>query len=179
MRVVLASPLYPPDAAAPAPYIKELAARLPDASVIVVAYGKLPEQVPGVRIVPVNKQQPLALRLVSFFFTLLRETKQADVLFFENGASVELPMALVSFFRRARVVMHLGDAAAHAHAQQSGVYGAIEKFARSRAAHVIEKTPQTRPEILPLAPYPTQAFAAYEQSWQEHLAELSAAFNHD
>ena len=63
MTLVLASPLYPPDLAEPAPYTKELARRLSTThTVIVVAYGRLPEKVPGARNKTLKKPKPPSQR---------------------------------------------------------------------------------------------------------------------
>src|SRR5438105_15127744 len=108
MKIVLASPLYPPDIAQPAPYIKELAMRLRARhSVALVVYGELPEKVDGVKIVSVSKRLPLIIRLIKFMFALARACADADVIYAENGASIELPLALVRYFTHARVLIHI------------------------------------------------------------------------
>jgi hypothetical protein len=180
MKLVLATPLYPPDIAAPAPYVKELARRLSqEHEVTIVTYGRLPEEVPGVRIIAVDKRQPLIIRLLSFTIALMRAVRGADVLYVENGASTELPAGIVARLSRARFILHIGDAAAHHHAHTSKLYGAIERFASERAARIVRESPDLRPEILPLEPTPEQALIEYEQSWQEHLAMLATLFSHE
>lgn len=167
MNIVLASALFPPDIAPPAPYVKELAARLaPRHTVTAVVYGRLPEQVAGARIIAVSKRRPLPLRLVSFTFALWRAARGADILYMENGASVELPALIVSWLTRTPVVVHFGDRAAKKYAYQNMLL--------RRARGTVADSPMERPEILPFAPRPDMA--AYERSWQEHLALLEKIF---
>jgi len=179
MRIVLATPLYPPEIAEPAPYIKELAkhlARLHD--VTIVAYARLPEKVPGVSIISVDKRQPLLLRLFSYFFALLRAARGANIIYVMNGASVELPAALVALFTGRPLVFHVGDTVAHERAKQSRMLQFIERFAFSCAKCVLNDSPDARPEIIPLEPFPAEKMTAYEQSWDAHLRVLDETFNH-
>ncbi len=179
MKIVLATPLYPPEIAEPAPYIKELAkhlARLHD--ITIVAYARLPEKVHGVLILSVDKRQPLLLRLFSYFFALLRAAHRADIIYAMNGASVELPAALVALFTGRPLIFHVGDAAAHERAKQSRVLHFIEHFAFSRAKCVLNDSPGPRPEIIPLEPFHAEKMTAYERSWDAHLRILEETFNH-
>ncbi len=179
MRIVLATPLYPPEIAEPAPYIKELAKRLSGRhAVTIVAYAKLPEEVSGVRIIAVNKRRPLLVRLSTYFFALLRATRHADIVYAMNGASVELPIALAALFTGRPVVFHIGDIAAHERAKQSRTLRLIERFAFSHAKRTLNDSPDTRPEIILLEPFPAERMAAYEKSWRAHIDTLEDTFSH-
>ncbi len=174
MRIVIATPLYPPDIAPQASYVKELAQRLgTQHQVTLVAYGSYPEAVPGVRIVSVSKRQPKPLRLLAFLWALYREVKNAEVLYAENGPSVELPVGLLTRITRLKLVVHLGDQLAHTRAAR------LEQFMTSRASSVVSDIPLSRPEILPFTAYPEEAFRAHEASWQTHVAMLTNLFTHD
>lgn len=180
MRIVIATPLYPPEIAEPAPYTKELAKRLSAThEVTVVAYGRLLEPVPGVTIVEVNKRHPLLVRLVTYFFALLHMAKSADIVYAQNGPSVELPVGLVSRIDGHPLFLFgITDHAAHTRARENLVQGFLHRFARRRAHGVITATPPPRPEILPLEPYPTEAMQAYEASWVDHLELLEKTFRY-
>lgn len=179
MRIVLATPLYPPEIAEPAPYMKELAKRLARLhEVTVVAYARLPEKVPGVSVVVVDKRRPLPLRLLSYVRTLRNAMRRADVVYAENGASVELPVGLLSLVDKRPLILHLGDHTAHERAQAHVLLRAIERFVFSRAAKIMTDIPLSKPEIMPLEPFPAEKLAAYEQSWDAHLRILEDAFNH-
>ncbi len=171
MRIVIATPLYPPDIAPQASYVKELAKRLSNEhAVTVVAYGSYPEEVPGVRIVSVSKRQPKPLRILAFTWAIFRATRGADILYAENGPSVELPVGLLTLLPHPRLVVHMGDTGAATRAEVSLSHGRLLKGMTKRAAHVETSTPLTRPEILPLAPRPEQELAAYEESWKQHIS---------
>ncbi len=176
MRLVIATPLYPPDIAEPAPYVKELARRLsPIHEVTIVAYGSHPEQVGGVRIIAVDKHKPLPLRLIAFFFALAKASSRADVLLVENGASVELPAGILARLKRIHVVLHIGDAAAHERIKYNPTLARIESFLTARAHCVLEDKPLPHPEVLPFAPKPDQT--AYDASWESHLTALTSCFH--
>ncbi len=178
MRIVLATPLYPPEIAEPGPYIKELAKRLVKLhGVTIVAYARLPEKVPGVRIVAVDKRQPLLRRLISFFFALLHAAREADIIYAMNGASVELPVALLSLFMSRPLIVRIGDMAAHERAR-SGWLRSIERSAFTRARRVITDGPAPRPEILPFETFPAEQLGTHERSWEEHLRMLEDLFTH-
>ncbi len=177
MKIVLATPLFPPDIAEPAPYVKELAKRLARRhSVTVVAYGNLLEKVQGVELVAVDKRQPLPVRLLIFLFALLKASAGARLIYIQNGPSVELPAGLVARLLRKPLCMRLGDSAAHEYAQTHAWRRAIERFALRRA-RTINAPSMARPEILPLEPWPDVPLAQWEASWQAHIEELEKTFN--
>ncbi len=173
----MATPLYPPDVAWPAPYTKELARRLsPTHEVTVMTYGEMPEKVEGVRLVSVSKRLPRTLRIMRYTQALWREARRADVIYAENGASVELPLTIVSFLSRTPILMHLGDKRAHKKAADSVSLKNIEKAALSSAKKIVSDSPLERPEILPFGDYPINEFAAYEASWLKHMEMLEDLF---
>ena len=178
MRITLASPLFPPEIAEPAPYTKELATRLAGGhQVSVVAYAHSPERVQGAEIISVEKRRPLPIRLIRFYFALFRAARGTDILYIQNGPSVELPAAFFSLFTRTPLIIHIGDTAAHTYAQTRPLLRAIERFVRARARKVVTDSPLARPEINPLLPQPEAELAAYEASWAKHLAYLEDLFS--
>jgi hypothetical protein len=171
MRILIATPLYPPEVADAAAYAKELATKLSkEHEVRVVAYAHLPEEVSGVRMIAIDKHAPRLSRLMKFRRAFALAARDADAVLAINGASVELPV----LFNRpsAPLVFCVADKAAHARG------GFLERLAFSRARAVIQNIPPRRPEILPLDPEPTEALAAYETSWNAHLSSLLKHFNH-
>lgn len=177
MKIVIATPLFPPDIAAPAPYTKELAGRLTKHhEVTLVIYGRLPEHVDGVRFVCVDKRASRPTRLLRFATTLWRAARNADVLIVENGPSVELPFILIRPFVRARTLLHIGDPSTYDEAHMTWLKKALHKLARTSAQHVVDSSPYVHPEILPFSPHPTEALAAYEASWKKHETLLYSLF---
>lgn len=178
MKVAIATPLYPPDIAEPAPYVKELAARLArEHEVTIVAYGRLPEPVPGVTLIAVPKDRPLAERLMAFTRALRTAARHADVVIVENGASVEVPAILVSLTGKTPLIFHLGDIAAHTVAEQNLGRHVIERIARAHARATVDDRPMARPEILPFESEPAAEQKLWEESWQRHLVLLTSYFH--
>lgn len=179
MRIVIATPLYPPDIDEPAQYVKELARRLSGVhEVTVILYGHLPESVAGVKFVCIDKRRPAIVRLSHFFFALLRTTRNADILYVQNGVSVELPVLLWSLVARIPFVIHMSDAVSLERAQHNRFFKYIEMQMRKRARQVVEHTPLPRPEILPFDDKPEKELGAFENSWKEHLAYLEHQFHY-
>ena len=179
MKIVIATPLFPPDTGALAAYVKELARRLAQThAVTIILYGRLPEQVEGVRFVCMDKRRPLPVRIVHFFFALRRAVRDADILFAENGSSTELPAALVVLVSGTPLVLHMGDPAAREYAHRRFTRRVIERFAMRCAREVIFENPMPKPEILPFEPKPEKELGTYERSWNAHMEKLENVFNH-
>lgn len=177
MKIVIATPLYPPDIAEPAPYVKELARRLAkNHQVTVIIYGHLPEKVPGVSFICVNKRRPLPIRLLCFSFALWKTTLSADIIYAENGASVELPAGIIAILTHRPLIMHIGDKQVHQRAAKKSLLGCIEHFAFSHAKATITDNPLKRPEILPFEPVPEDEIVSYQTSWKTHIHMLQNIF---
>ena len=170
MRILIATPLYPPEVADAAAYAKELARRLAkDHEITVVAYAHLPEELPEVRVVTIEKRQPRFARLRQFRETLAREERGIDAVIAVNGASVELPLILSA---KIPLIFCAADRAAYARG------GLLQRHSFARALMVIRDIPPCKPEILPLEPEPTEALTAWEHAWEAHLARLDSLFTH-
>ncbi|HQU07458.1 MAG: hypothetical protein B7X04_00540 [Parcubacteria group bacterium 21-54-25] len=170
MRIVLATPLYPPEIAGAAAYTKELARRLSmHHEVTVVAYTHLPEELAGVKVIAVDKHQPRFARLRTFRDVLRKTARDTDVIIAVNGASVELPLLLrnpVPF------ILCIADKTAHKRSRL------LENITSIRARAVIKDIPGSKPEILPFEPEPTHALAAWDGAWQKHIHTLEQILNH-
>lgn len=178
MKIGLVTPLYPPDVAEPAPFVKELARRLSkEHSVTVLAYGATPEALDGVHVEIIRKQLPKFLRIGIGTFRISQLLSANDVVLLENGPSVEVPAAIALLFSSKRTLLHIGDARASARLSQSRLLSFIHTRLRARCG-VIETTPPPKPELLPLDPYPTDAMAKYEEKWNELLAGLETRYAH-
>jgi len=179
MKIVIATPLYPPEIAEPAPYVKELTQRLAKKHQInIVIYGHLPEKVPGVSFICVDKRLPLPLRLLYFTIVLWKATLKADIIYAENGASVELPAGVVALFTRRPLIVHIGDPAASQKAKKNLLFKYIKRFAMIKTRQIIKDNPLPRPEIIPFAPKPQAELDKYEKSWDTHIKVLENIFAH-
>jgi len=176
MKIAIATALYPPDATPVARYVKECASRLSEThETTVVLYGYLPEHVPNVRPVSVDKRAMLPVRVWRFFFTLLRETRQHEVLIIENGPSVELPALLVLLLTHTPAILIISDSVGIERTKKNIFYDYIHAFLKKRVGSIISDLPNDRPEILPFFPIEKEKLDAYQRSWEKHLTLLDTA----
>jgi len=179
MKIVIATPLYPPEIAKSAIYIKELAKRLAKRNQVnLVLYGHLPEKVPGVSFACVEKLLPLPLRILYFTIVLWKAALKNDIIYIENGASVELPAGLVALFTHRPLIIHIGDPIASQKAKKNLLFKYIKYFAALKARKIIKNSPLPRPEIMPFESKPQAELDKYEQSWERHLKALRDIFIH-
>lgn len=181
MKITVITPLFPPDIGAPAPYVKDLVGRLKEHKVTVWCYGHLPEAVSGVQTLTVSKRSRLLLRMMRMTYRVFRSARHNDVLYVQNGASVELPACLAAILTRTPLVYVISDPLASEHNKHSLFRNLTANITKKIAAAVIEQTelnplPPGRPEILPLEDYPEADFSAYESAWEKHLNYLNATF---
>jgi hypothetical protein len=192
MRILLVTPLYPPDIAELAPYTKELATRLSATHTVeILTYGHIPEAIPGVTITSVEKSSILPLRLLRFFLALYRRARGVDVVYTQNGPSVELPVLLLSYISKTPLYLRIGDRTAVKNSETHFLFKRLLARTASRARAVVIHNanaqygvpvqyipqPDTRPEILPFSPYPKEAFAHFEDSWKTHVTHLNTLFS--
>jgi len=179
IKIIIVTPLYPPEIAEPAPYVKELAKRLTKKhQVNIVFYGHLPEKVPGASFIRTDKRLPLPLRLLYFTIALWKTAINADIIYAENGASVELPAGIVALITRRPLIVHIGDPAANKKAKKNLLLKYIKHFAMIEAQEVINDMPLPRPEIIPFVPKPQAEFDKYKKSWNAHIRKIENIFAH-
>lgn len=167
MRIVLATPLYPPDIADPAPYTYELAKRLSkNHEVTVITYGRFPEELPGVTVRTVDKRLPTLRRAWGLYKELSRIASNADVLYLQSGISAEFPALFVR--HHARIFWRKSEEPKH----QSILRKVVEFLTKRRAIIVAADPALTKPEILPFEPRPEGAFATWERAWDTEIQKF-------
>ncbi len=130
MKIIIATPIYPPEIGGPATYTKELCAHLASThDITVIAYTNSTEAFPNTRFVPVGKGRPLPVRLVVFFLKLLRASKGQDILYVQNAMAAGLPVALVSLITGIPFVLKfVGDEAWERATQRKLTKKRLEEF---------------------------------------------------
>jgi len=130
MKIVLATPIYPPEIGGPATYVRELATRLAKAEqVTIVALADVGEVVEGVKLVLISKKSGLLSRLTAFFFALLKEAKGANVIYVQNAVAAGLPAVLVGALLKKPVVLKfVGDEAWERATQAGKTQKSLEQF---------------------------------------------------
>lgn len=113
VKIILATPLYPPEIGGPATYTKELAERLRDKhEITIVAYASTSENIPGTKLITVSKRRLLPIRLLKFTYVLYKAAKDADVIYVQNAVAAGLPTVLVKLLTGVPVVLKfVGDEA--------------------------------------------------------------------
>jgi len=133
MKIVLATPVYPPEIGGPATYTKELAVRLRDKhEIVIVAYASTSEIIPGTTLFIVSKRRPIPLRLLKFTIDLFRASQGADVIYVQNAMAAGLPAAIVSMIRGIPLVLKfVGDEAWERASQERKTKKRLEEFLAS------------------------------------------------
>ncbi len=130
MKILLATPIYPPEIGGPATYTIEIAKRLCDQhDITIVAYTNDGVAPRGSKLVKVAKNRSLPLRLASYFFTLFKAAKGADVIYAQNAMAAGLPAMLVGTLRGIPVVIKfVGDEAWERATQARQTTKRLEEF---------------------------------------------------
>ena len=113
MKILLATPLYPPEIGGPATYIKELCERWRDQhDLTVVAFASTAEPIPGIKLITVSKKRALPLRLAKFTWELWKAAKGQEIIYAQNAVAAGLPAAIVGKLRNIPVIIKfVGDEA--------------------------------------------------------------------
>jgi glycosyltransferase involved in cell wall biosynthesis len=125
MRLLIATPLYPPDSGGPATYSKLLHDHLPDQgdAVVVVKFSEV-------------RHLPKIVRHYVYFRNVLKVGKNADVILALDPVSTGLPALFAArFLRKPFVVKIVGDFAWEQGTQRFGIMETLDEFVRK------EKTP--------------------------------------
>lgn len=111
MKIILATPLYPPEIGGPATYVKELAQKLKNEhEVTIVAYASTSEKIHGTTLITVSKRRAIPVRLAKFTYELWRAARCADVVYVQNAVAAGLPAVIVRLLTRTPVVLKfVGD----------------------------------------------------------------------
>lgn len=113
MKIILATPLFPPEIGGPATYVKEICERLSGTyELIVVAYADDAVASPGTKLISVSKKQLLIVRLLKYIFVLWRAARAANLIYSQSAVASGLPTAITAMFRKIPfVVKFVGDEA--------------------------------------------------------------------
>lgn len=133
MKIVLATPLYPPEVGGPATYTKELCERLGEQhDITVVAYARNGEAYGTAKLIQISKDMSLPLRLIRFTIALYSAAKGARVIYAQNAVAAGLPAVIVGMLRRIPVIIKfVGDEAWERASQHRATTKRIEEFLAS------------------------------------------------
>ena len=110
MKVILATPLYPPEIEDISLYCKELTKHLKDDNQFrVLAYANQVESDKDVDVVIIDKHQPLFIRLVKYTWKLFKMSKQADLIYVQNAVAAGLPAIIVKSITKIPVLVNFAE----------------------------------------------------------------------
>ncbi len=111
MKIIIATPIYPPEIGGPATYIKELCELIhQEHDITVVAYTDTGEAFPGTRLVSVSKRLPLLLRLIKYTLVLWKISRDQDLIYAQSSMAAGFPAIIVSQLRNLPcVIKFVGD----------------------------------------------------------------------
>ena len=113
MKIIIATPIYPPEIGGPATYTKELCERLHTIhDITVISYTDVGTAFEGTKLISVSKQKPVPVRLPLYLFTLLKHVGRADLVYVQNAMAAGLPVAIAcTLLRKPFVLKFVGDEA--------------------------------------------------------------------
>lgn len=113
MKIIIATPLYPPEIGGPATYTKEIAEKLKkNHDITIVAFADNPTPIDGVRIFSISKKKFLPIRLFLYYRLIKNLSKEADIIHAQNPVASGLPAVLAGHKTNTPVVIRfVGDEA--------------------------------------------------------------------
>src|SRR6185437_4520018 len=129
MKLLLATPLFPPDSGGPSTYAKMLVDELPKRGieVVLVKFGDVRHLPPGIRH-------------FAYFWKCVYHSFSADVIYALDPVSVGLPAALAAISMRKKFLVRIpGDYAWEQGRQRYGVAEELDEFQHKIYSRKVEK----------------------------------------
>ncbi len=179
MKILIVTPLFPPDTGAPAPYTKQLLKHLNEAgySITLITYGKLPESASYQKVIVINKRWPKWFLLLVGICCTLKEIRNHELIIVNNGPLSELPVLFASLFISKPIILCLSDPVAKQRTKH-GFYHLIHNLLTRLVKKTIDLPPEEtylKPEKLPFTDKTDWQKTIKKQSlwWQEHIRNLT------
>src|SRR3989344_4645882 len=118
LKILIATPLYPPDIGGPATYSKLLFDNLSKRSVkiVIFSFGEV-------------RALPKIVRHLVYFFKLLKKARSADIIFAQDTVSVGFPALWVAKILTKKFFVRVpGDYAWEQGVQKHGIVDPIDEF---------------------------------------------------
>ncbi len=130
MKILLATPIFPPEIGGPATYIKELVERVHHThELTIIAYASTAEPLMGAKLITISKKRPLPIRLLKFTWELWKAAKGQDVIYAQNAVAAGIPSAIVGKLRGIPVVIKfVGDESWERATQKKYTTKPLEEF---------------------------------------------------
>lgn len=110
MRILITTPIWPPEIGGPATYIKELVARLPKTyQPTILAFADNPE-IPEGPFQTVSKKNPAIIRQIIFIKKILGLGKNMDLIYAQNAMAAGVPSVIAAkLLKKPLILKFVGD----------------------------------------------------------------------
>lgn len=170
MKILIATPLYPPEIGGPATYTKEVEDALPKRGVEVVV-------VPFAAV----RSLPKIFRHLAYFWRVYRAARRVDIVFAQDTVSCGLPALLAARAARAKFLVRVpGDHAWEQGYQRFGVTDSIDAFQKKRYGFRVELLRLMARLVVQNADrviIPSQYFGHLVTGWGVTLRNLRVIYN--
>lgn len=113
MRILITTPIWPPEIGGPATYTKELVQRLKSrCQITILAFADEPEIMDGVRLISISKKAPLLIRQIRYLKAAMALGKKADLIYAQNAMAAGIPSVIAAkLLNKPIVLKFVGDSA--------------------------------------------------------------------
>ncbi|MFA6467166.1 MAG: glycosyltransferase [Patescibacteria group bacterium] len=136
MKIIIATPLFPPEIEDIANYSRDIAMHLKENNQVqILTYAGPVEEIVDLEIFTINKRQSLLFRISKYFIKLLKLARQVDLIYVQNSVAVSWPAILVKIITGRKVIINFIE---------------DEAWKRSRHLHLTDKSWQdflAKPEL--------------------------------
>ncbi len=111
MKILISTPLFPPEISYPAQFSKSFAKHLANCGydVVVATFSDFPEKIENVEIVHVKKSDNLIWRLIKFYFLMIKEIKKQDLVILKQAGISTFLTLLVCKFYKVKTILKLRE----------------------------------------------------------------------
>lgn len=111
MKILISTPLFPPEISYPAAFSKNFAKHLASCGydVVVATFSDFPEQIEGLKVVHVKKSHNLFLRLIKFYYVMVRSVRGVDLVILKQAGFSSFLTLLAAKLFRVKVILQLKE----------------------------------------------------------------------
>ncbi len=111
MKILISTPLFPPENHYPANFSKDFAAHLQKMGhdIVVTTFSNFPEKVEYVKIVHVRKDKNIFLRMVLFFYQMIKHVGKQEVVVLKQAGFSSFLTVLVAKVFRIKVILKMKE----------------------------------------------------------------------
>ncbi len=131
-KILLATPIYPPEIGGPATYTKELSERLgAKHDITILTYGEINKSpvFPNTKLILIKKSLSMPVRIFLYTWKLIQISKNYDLIYVQNAVASGLPVAINKKLRGTPYILKfVGDEAWERAAQRKETSKFLEEY---------------------------------------------------